>query len=811
MRLRRKKGSELRRRLAFASAVFVLFFALPVFGQSIASSPGPSLGPFFGIGENTGDNYTPQRLLPSGFFDNFPTAGKGSIAVEADNLVYDVDANTIVARGNVRLSYEDYRAFADRAVYNRATGEVVLIGNAAVRGPDRVIYQGKRIDIKGDFKQAFVDALAMQTPNGALVTADKAEYRDKISTILQNGTYAPCGTCIDKNGNRIGWRVSAVKIVIDRKEKTMFLERPGLELLGAPIASLPFLWLPTPDNPIRQGLRPPRFAVSDKFGYGVGLPYMFSLGADTDFLFSPMLMSRQGLLLDGELTQRFGPGQARVRAAGLYQLDKSAFAGQVGDRDWRGAIQVSGSFTPVKSWNAGWSYLAFTDPAFIPDYKLTGFDTINDVYVQHLSNNTFFDARLQEFKVLGNVPPSAQDRQGRTVPLVRLDHVAELGNSLGQVTISANFIGVNRALDHSATIGGVPYIYGYQGNKYHAMLKATWSRQWIAPGGIAFTPYLGGRIDLAGYDGASSLLPASTLFSATPIAALDVRFPLIALDGKSSYLFEPVAQLVYRGNSTSMTGITNDNAQGFVFEDSNLFSFNRFSGTDRQETGLRLNVGGQVMANFADKSWLRLIGGQSYQLAGINAFSVFDHAQVGNGSGLETTASYIVAGAAASFGGGVEAGGKIEIDPAKVKVVRAALAGELDLNRFKLSANYYFLAAQPGRGVFANTHTISANIGIPVADYWNVTGGVAWNLVARNWSQLSVGAQYDDNFLEYGARYKAIQNIASHKVDHSFTFNFKLKGPAGTGGQLRSGSWIALADNFILTDFSRIYPPDTAG
>ena len=31
----------------------------------------------------------------------------------------------------------------------------------------------------------------------------------------------------------------------------------------------------------------------------------------------------------------------------------------------------------------------------------------------------------------------------------------------------------------------------------------------------------------------------------------------------------------------------------------------------------------------------------------------------------------------------------------------------------------------------------------------------------------------------YGARYKAIQNLSSLDVDHRFTVNFKLKGPAG--------------------------------
>ena len=52
---------------------------------------------------------------------------------------------------------------------------------------------------------------------------------------------------------------------------------------------------------------------------------------------------------------------------------------------------------------------------------------------------------------------------------------------------------------------------------------------------------------MAYYDGTSALLPgATTLWSATPIAAMDVRFPLAASDGSTVHLIEPIAQLAYR-------------------------------------------------------------------------------------------------------------------------------------------------------------------------------------------------------------------------------------------------------------------------
>ncbi len=765
----RAKGYDIvkgtRMWLAMLSATATLLFS----GGAMAQA----LGPLFGIDNETETSAERLQILPDGFFSNFPTSSAESIAVEADTLVLDADSNKVIARGNVQLSYNGFLATADRAVYDRSSGALILIGNAAVKDPDGVVYTGERIEVTGDFRQAFVEALEMQTTDGALITADSAEYKDQVEAILINGSYAPCGYCTDVHGHKIGWRIKAATIILNQEEQTLYLEAPQLELLGQPIASLPFLWLADPTNGRAAGFRFPKFDYSEKFGARVAVPYFHPVDDNTDLWLTPMLMSRQIFMLDAELTHRFEQGSTTVRAAGLYQFDRTAFAGNVGDRDWRGAIQTSGTFTPVENWKAGWSYLAFTDPGFIPDYKLSGFDKIDDAYVQHLSGNTVFDARVQQFRLLGEVTPAQQAQQGLTTPVIRLDHVQELQNGLGQIAIEGDLIGVTREADH----GTPPFIYGYQGNKIHGSAEAIWSRQMIVPGGLVITPYLGLRVDAASYDGASAQLPvASSLFSATPIAALDVRFPVIGIDGASTHLFEPIAQLVYRGSSTTLPGITNDNAQGLIFEDSNLFSFNRFSGSDRQETGLRLNVGGQYQANFADGSWLRFVGGQSFQLAGVNSFSIFDHGQTGNSSGLETANSFVVAGLQASFAPGVEVGGKFEYDVANSSVVRGALATEVDISGYTLSADYFYLAAKPARGVLSDTHTLRASVGVPVTEYWTVNAGGSADIVAANWTKASLGAVYDDNYLTYGANYEASQDLGTFQIDHKFSVSFALKG-----------------------------------
>jgi len=58
---------------------------------------------------------------------------------------------------------------------------------------------------------------------------------------------------------------------------------------------------------------------------------------DYDATFTPRFTTRQGVLLQGEFRQRLINGSYQIRAYGIDQLDPGAFAGQPGDRTFRGA------------------------------------------------------------------------------------------------------------------------------------------------------------------------------------------------------------------------------------------------------------------------------------------------------------------------------------------------------------------------------------------------------------------------------------------------------------------------------------------
>ncbi len=717
--------------------------------------------------------------LPPALLGQIPTTTSGKAAIEADTLTFDAATGVIMASGNVELKYSGFTGSADQIVYNSATGEVRMSGNVVIVDPTGTTYATDSFEMTGGLKQAFLRSLTIRTAKGGMITAESADFANEIRTTLTNAVYSPCGDCIDEQGRTIGWRIRANVFVYDNEAGTITMEQPSLELLGVPVAWLPSLTLPDPTRR-QNGFQFPSIDYGEKIGVKLVVPYFWAVAKDTDIIFTPTLLSRQGLLLGAEWVQRYRigtmTGETSVKASGIYQFDKDAFAKTVGEREWRGAIQTTGKFVPLENWTVGWSYTAFTDPGYLRDYRMTeSEDYISQAYATYLDTDTWFDARVQRFNRLGNIRPETQAQQGSTLPRAVFEDVFTLGDGRGRLELSGRLLGIVREADQNPSYNGVPYVFGYAGNKAHLMLQAAWQNQWIVPGGLVATPYLGLRGDAAYYDGTSALNPGQvSLLTATPIAAVDVRWPLMGFDGANTHLVEPIAQLVYRGSDTSLVGITNDDAQSFVFDDTLLFSYNRFSGGDRQETGLRLNLGGRYHLELADGGYFDLIAGQSFHLAGVNAFTIDDQVNNGVANGLGMTASYFVGGFDTVLFESIRAGAKIQVDTGSWQVMRAAAQATYETDRgYAFDFGYYYLPANTALGLVREHHEIGATATIPLMDYWRIRAGLTWDIDENTWVEARAGIGYDDGYLAYGLNYTLKPN------DQRFTLNFALKGPDG--------------------------------
>ncbi|WP_297107257.1 LPS assembly protein LptD [uncultured Devosia sp.] len=737
-----------------------------------------------------------QGLLPQDFF-TAPIDPAAPTAIEADELVFDSVSNVITARGDVVLRVSGYVLTGRELVYRRSEGAMQLIGDVTVTDPSGNTSYSDTLDLTGGLKRAVLDSMTLTAYDGSRITADSAEFDQVLNSILTHAQYAPCGECIGPQGQRIGWSISAARIVQNAEDNSIILEQPSIALLGIPVAWLPYLWLPDMSNEALDSIPKPSLGYSEEIGVKAEFPFTVYSSRNTSIILSPTLMSRQGFLMGAEWIQRFDRGSFRIKASGLYQRDKAAFTFADAQRDWRGAVQADGQFRPVEDWTMGAAYSIFTDSAYFADYLLDPRrSAVNEVYATHLTSDTYLDARIQQFNLLGDNTQQTRDQQGIALPNVQVSRSFTLPDGAGRVVVEGKLLAMSRAAHSTTTVNGIPYDYGYAGNRVHGMAQASWQNQWIA-GGAVVTPFLGLRLDGANYDDGSGLASApaaQALLSATPIAALDVRYPLAAHGGGVTHLIEPIAQIVYRGAPNTAPGITNEDSQSLVFDDTNVFIYNRFTGIDRQETGLRLNVGGRYLASLDDGSYIELVGGQSFQLAGTNASAVPNRQQVGVGSGLENAASYAVVGAYGAIADTLKGGAKLQVDTSNLAVARAGLGLSYSRDGWSGALNYGFAAATPATGSIRDMHEIGAELSAPVAEYWSVSGNAYWDINAGSYLQVGGGLTYNDGYLVLSGAVTRTGPTHSSPNDLRATATFRLLAPAGFdvgySGAVPISSWL---------------------
>ena len=725
-----------------------------------------------------------QLLVPENFF-NAPVDPSAPTEIEAEELVFDSVNNVITARGDVVLRLSGYVITGNELIYRRESGDMDIVGDASVTDPDGNVTRSPTISLTGNMKRAVLDAMTITAYDGSRITADSADFDRAVETILTNAQYAPCGECVDSQGRRIGWSIAAARVVQSNADGSIVFEQPVLSLLGVPVAWLPYLWLPNLSNDALDGLPRPTLAYTEEIGLKAEVSLPVYTSRWTDVILTPTLVTNQGFLMGAEWIQRFDNGSMRIKASGLYQFNPDAFDFEDARRDWRGALQAQGEFVPVEDWTVGYSYTAFTDSAYLGDYLLDRRGAaVNEVYATHLTADTYVDARLQQFNLLGEKTDQERDQQGIAFPNLRVERTFDLPPGAGRIDVEARMFNVYRTREYTTEVNGVPYDYGYAGTRLHAMTQASWQNQYIT-GGAVVTPFAGLRLDAASYEQGSGLddnplaPDDSVLLGATPIAALDVRYPLAAYGNGITHLIEPIAQLVYRGASSLQPGITNEDSQSIVFDDSNLFSYNRFTGIDRQESGLRANVGGRYLADFNNGNYLEFVAGQSFQLAGDNVFAAPNRQQVGLASGLDNQASYAVLGAYGMLANTIKGGGKLQVDTSDFSVARAGLGLSYAENGYSAALAYRYAAATPETGNTLTLHEIGAEVTVPVAEYWSVSSQAYWDLATNNYLLFGAGVDYNDGYLNIGVSAQRTGPTHRSPDDTRVLATFRLMAPAG--------------------------------
>jgi LPS-assembly protein len=394
-------------------------------------------------------------------------ANDGQMLVQATEVDYDYNNSRVSAVGNVQMFYNGTSVEADKVIYDQKTKRLHAEGNIRMTDADGKITYANVMDLSDDYRDGFVDSLHVDTADATRMAATRADRSSGNYTVFENGVYTACAPCKDDPRKPPLWQVKAVRIIHDQLDKMLYFENAQLEFFGVPMAYLPYFSAPDPTVKRKSGFLTPGISSNTTFGYAVEVPYFWAIAPDYDATFNPRFMTQQGVLMQAEFRQRLMDGSYQIRAYGIDQLDPGAFAGQPGDRQFRGGVETKGEFALNDKWVWGWEGILLSDYMMMSDYRLSLYkdafasflqlptEATSQLYLTGVGNRSYFDARTIYYLSL-----SGNQAQVPVVwPVVDYSNVINHPVLGGEVSYKTNFNGCRQR--------GVPEHHGRCSPEHH--------------------------------------------------------------------------------------------------------------------------------------------------------------------------------------------------------------------------------------------------------------------------------------------------------------------------------------------------------
>jgi LPS-assembly protein len=773
----------------------------------------------------TGSAYSPFLTFQNQIRPTAPADAKGikqskdtPMLVQANEINYDYNNERVAAVGNVQIYYGGATIEADKVIYDQRTKRLRAEGNARLTEPDGKVTYGEVIDLTDDYRNGFVDSLRLETIDQTRLAAARADRSAGTHTVFQSGVYTACEACKDDPKKPPLWQVKAARIIHNQTEKMIYFEDATIEFFGVPLAYFPYFATPDPSVKRKSGFLMPTYSYnSSKYGYAIEVPYYLALAPNYDLTLSPQITTRQGPMLQAEWRHRLVNGYYSIRAAGIYQLDKDAFIRSDGTytpgyRDFRGNIESSGMFNLTSNWVWGWDAIAATDTTFYQDYKVKSLqrqstdlfgtsmtEGISQLYLSGRGATSYFDARTMYYRGF-----SEYDNQ-KVLPLVLpvIDYSYTFGQPVvgGELSYRFNLTSLSRdsasyeaitttALSSSlcttadtAKTAKDCLLRGIPGEYTRFTAEATWRKQIVDGFGQVFTPFASVRGDAAmlsidNQTSVSNYLATGDSQTARfmPTVGLEYRYPFIGVQPWGTQTIEPIAQIIVRPDEPSIGRLPNEDAQSLVFDDSNLFKVDKFSGYDRVEGGGRANVGLQYTAQFNRGGAVNVLFGQSYHLFGLNSFATGDSANTGIDSGLDKSTSDYVARVAYRPNNIYSFVSRFRFDESDFTLRRLEVEGSATFDRWTYTLMYGNYDAQPAIGYLDRRQGILGTTSVKVTQNWVVSGGARYDLEDGKFDQTRIGLGYiDDCFmmsLNYITDFTYSGNV---ETNHTVTLQMSLR------------------------------------
>ncbi len=504
---------------------------------------------------------------------------KAPIDFEADHMSYDAHKNIITATGNVILRQDQLKIKTDKILYNKEKDEVLVPHKTQLSLADGTQSTVENMTLSPKQSKAEANSITNQFTDGSLLSAEKMHTSDGNIIILQEATYTPCHVC---QGEAPLWQIGAKKITQDFTDHTLSFNHMFLDIMDFPILYFPYFQIPDMTIKRKTGFLAPAIRHTREMGLAIETPFFVNLAQNQNLLFTPEISFNHLPLGIIDYSGRFTKGIVNLQLSGTKDNDSAK----------QGHIKTNFEYDTTENLRLSGQYFRTINDTYFRRYTIPNVDDSESFLRSHLTAEYFgtrfyTQAKAWHFQSLVNGVNS--ESIPIVIPTVDSNYTTAPLTDSGLIA----FTKINAAMYNTRTHLKSNRLSGIQGFE----LPYTT--------GFGLVTKTRASVRLDGY---ALNINRDTLVSTrnqqdsfnkgrfSPIASTKISYPLGMYTESTTQIFEPIVMLIASPNSKNSSEIPNIDSSIFDFDDTNLFSENRFAGYDRIEYGNRVNYGFQWTA-----------------------------------------------------------------------------------------------------------------------------------------------------------------------------------------------------------------------
>lgn len=304
------------------------------------------------------ENNAPKEATAEDIENQGPPKYETTVTISSDWMVYDMDMESIKAKGNVKIVTDEDLLTAKEGTLNLVNETGKFTKATVIRDEDSLHLEGDSIEKTGFDTYKIVDGWAI--------------------------------TCKIEEGETPPWSFSSASTDI-RQGGYAVLKHARFNIKNVPVLYSPYLIVPI-KNTRQTGFLFPEFSSSSNSGFGVNLPFFLNISESSDVTFFPEYFANRGFMpgmeyryvandnSKGVFTGSFLDDQLSDPSETEYYSD-TGYTHDNSDRYW---LRGKADYNWGESWQSRLDIDIASDEDYLGEFNsgYTGFDDTQDRYLE---------------------------------------------------------------------------------------------------------------------------------------------------------------------------------------------------------------------------------------------------------------------------------------------------------------------------------------------------------------------------------------------------------------------------------------------